>query len=143
MNRLQVVAQTVWIGGLWVIGLLVAPVLFALLERSAAGTVAGVLFARLAWVGLVCGAILLIAHLWRDGLSSVREGDLWLVVAMLLCTAVNHFGVTPIIGNLKQHMSNAAVGIFDGGFATWHAISSLIYLLQSVLGLVYLLRQAR
>jgi hypothetical protein len=37
-------------------------------------------------------------------------------------------------------MNQAAEGLFGGGFATWHAISSLIYLVQSLMGLAYLLR---
>lgn len=37
-------------------------------------------------------------------------------------------------------MNHAAEGLFGGGFATWHAISSLIYLVQSLMGLVYVWR---
>ncbi|OWY37579.1 hypothetical protein CEK28_16250 [Xenophilus sp. AP218F] len=140
MNGLRAIAKTFWIGGLWVIGIIVAPVLFASLDKMTAGMVAGKLFAAIAWVGLVCGVILLVDQIWRDGVRGVREAAFWLVVAMLACTIINHFAVTPIIANLKLQMNHAAEGLFGGGFATWHAISSLIYLVQSLLGLIYIWR---
>ena len=142
MNRLRAIAATFWIGGLWIVGLVVAPVLFRSLDTAVAGMVAGNIFAVQAWVGLVCGVILLIDAIWRDGVSGVRAVSFWLVVGMLVCTVVNHFAVTPIIVDLKQGMNHAAQGMFGGGFATWHAISSLIYLLQSLLGLGYVLKHS-
>ena len=142
MNRIRAVAATFWIGGLWIVGLVVAPVLFQSLDRNVAGMVAGNIFAVQAWVGLVCGVILLIDAIWHDGVSCVRTVPFWLVLGMLVCTVVNHFAVTPIIVDLKQGMNHAALGMFGGGFATWHAISSLIYLLQSLLGLGYVLKHS-
>jgi len=51
---------TLWVGGLWAIGYIVAPALFANLEdRALAGTLAGVMFNIIAWVGLACGSLLL------------------------------------------------------------------------------------
>ncbi|QOZ82815.1 MULTISPECIES: DUF4149 domain-containing protein [Chromobacterium] len=140
MDGLRSIAKTFWIGGLWVIGIIVAPVLFAMLDRVTAGMVAGKLFASIAWVGLVCGAILLVDHIRRNGAAGVKESGFWLVMGMLACTLINHFAVTPIIANLKAQMNHAAEGLFGGGFATWHAISSLIYLVQSLMGLVYVWR---
>lgn len=142
MDRLRVIAATFWIGGLWIVGLVVAPVLFQSLDRNLAGMVAGNIFAVQAWVGLVCGVILLVDAIWRDGVNGVRSAPFWLVLGMLICTVVNHFAVTPIIVDLKQGMNHAAQGMFGGGFATWHAISSLIFLLQSLLGLGYVLKHS-
>ena len=140
MDGLRAVTRTFWVGGMWVVGLLVAPVLFASLNKVTAGMIAGTLFAYIAWVGLVCGVFLLADYIWRVGARGVREGTFWLLVGMLLCTVINHFAVSPIIADLKQSMNQAAEGLFGGGFATWHAISSLIYLVQSLLALVYVLR---
>ena len=108
MNGLREIARTLWIGGMWVVGIIVAPVLFSALNNATAGMVAGRMFAAIAWVGLVC-------------------------------IIINHFAVTPIIAGLKAQMNHAAEGLFGGGFATWHAISSLIYLVQSLMGLMYIL----
>ncbi|MDF0605482.1 DUF4149 domain-containing protein [Neisseriaceae bacterium TC5R-5] len=140
MDGLRSIAKTFWVGGLWVIGILVTPVLFSTLDRAIAGMVAGKLFAGIAWVGLVCAVFLMVEQVWRHGVRGVQTTSFWLVFAMLLCTLVNHFAVSPIIADVKLQMNQAAEGLFGGGFATWHAISSLIYLLQSVLGLVYVWR---
>ncbi|RBJ65752.1 DUF4149 domain-containing protein, partial [Pseudomonas sp. MWU12-2534b] len=67
MDGLRALAKTFWIGGLLVIGIIVAPVLFKSLDAATAGMVAGRLFAVIAWVGLVCGMILLVDQVWRNG----------------------------------------------------------------------------
>ncbi|HJV06458.1 MAG TPA: DUF4149 domain-containing protein [Chromobacteriaceae bacterium] len=143
MDGLRSIAKTFWIGGMWVIGLIVTPALFSNLDKVTAGMVAGKLFAAIAWVGLVCGVILLIGEVMRHGVRGMKEAGFWLIVAMLICTIINHFAVSPIIANLKLQMNHAAEGLFGGGFATWHAISSLIYLVQSLMGLAYILKGER
>jgi hypothetical protein len=141
MDALKAIARTFWIGGMWIIGIVVTPVLFAMLDKATAGMVAGRLFQSVAWVGLVCGTFLLVHAIWREGLRGMKGGGFWLILAMLVCTVINQFAVSPMIANLKLHMNQAAEGLFGGGFGTWHAISSLIYLLQSLMGLAYILRK--
>jgi len=141
MNWIRAIAATLWIGGMWIVGLLVAPLLFASLDRVTAGMVAGRIFAVLGWVGLICGILLLVDIIWRDGVSGVKGALFWVAFGMLACTVINQFAVTPIIAQLKLGMNHAAQGMFGGGFATWHAISSLIYLVQSLLGLIYVLKR--
>jgi len=141
MDGLKAIARTFWIGGMWIVGIVVTPILFSMLDKSSAGMVAGKLFQAIAWVGLVCGAFLLVHAVWRDGVRGIKSAGFWLVFAMLVCTVINQFAVSPIIANLKLHMNQAAEGLFGGGFGTWHAISSLIYLVQSLMGLAYVLRK--
>ena len=51
-EALYLLAITLWVGGMWAIGYLAAPVLFASLgDRQLAGMVAGKLFALIGWVG--------------------------------------------------------------------------------------------
>jgi len=140
MNGLKAIARTFWIGGMWVIGIIVTPVLFSVLDHPSAGLVAGRLFQSIAWAGMLCGPFLLVHALWQDGVRAMKGGAFWLVFGMLVCTVFNQFAVFPMVSNLKQHMNQAAEGLFGGGFGTWHAISSLIYLVQSLMGLVYVLR---
>lgn len=140
MDGLRAIARTLWIGGMWVVGIIVAPILFSALDNVTAGMVAGRLFAAIAWVGLVCGIFLLADYVLRYGARGLKQGGFWLLLGMLVCIVINHFAVTPIIASLKLQMNHAAEGLFGGGFSTWHAISSLIYLLQSLMALVYLLR---
>lgn len=137
-NGLKNVLTTLWIGGMWIIGIVVTSILFASLDKTVAGMLAGKMFHAIGWIGIVAGSFLAIWWIWIDGLRAFRGVALWLVLAMLLCTLINQFAIFPLIAEIKPAMSSAATGMFGGGLAQWHTISSLIYLLQSVLGLVYI-----
>lgn len=59
-DALYFIALTLWVGGLWAIGYLVAPTIFSTLtDRQLAGALAGKLFALIGWIGLGCAAYLL------------------------------------------------------------------------------------
>lgn len=122
---------------MWVIGVIVAPILFGSVDKSVAGMLAGKMFNAIGWVGVVAGIYLAIWWIWVDGFRAFRSGMLWLVIGMLTCTLINQFAVFPIIASFKPAVSNATEGVFGGGLSSWHTISSLIYLAQSVLGVLY------
>ena len=82
-EALYLLVITLWVGGLWAIGYLVAPVLFSSLgDRQLAGQVAGRLFALIGWLGLGSAAYLLLFLLGRCGAAAVRRGVFWLVLVM-------------------------------------------------------------
>lgn len=121
---------TLWVGGLWAVGYMVAPALFATLgDRALAGTLAGVMFQIIAYVGLVCGALLLVFNQLR---SVGRRGN-WralVLLAMLLSVLAGEFLLGPEIAGLRdQGLSDSAQ------FARLHGIAASVYLLTSMLGL--------
>ena len=64
----QRILLTAWVGGLWAIGYIAAPTLFATLDdRAMAGMLAGEMFHIINWLGLVCGISLLIITVKRYG----------------------------------------------------------------------------
>jgi hypothetical protein len=135
---LQEIAVTLWVGGLWVTGYMVAPVLFhALSDKMLAGMLAGRMFTAIAYIGMACGAYLLAYRIARAGSSAFREAFFWAVVVMLLLTLAGHFGIQPIIERLKEAALPRDVmqSVFRDRFSTWHGISSILYLIQSLLGL--------
>lgn len=135
----QAVAATLWVGGLWVTGFVVAPVLFAVIpERALAGLVAGKLFSLMAWIGIACASGLLLCRLLRSGRRAWREGRLWLVVVMLLLVVVGECGVQPVMTSLREQAFPQPVmeSLLRDRFALWHGVSSGLFLIQSVLGLV-------
>jgi len=137
-EALYLFAITLWVGGMWAIGYLAAPVLFASLgDRQLAGMVAGKLFALLGWIGLGSAAYLLVFLLARWGGRFIKSGVFWLVVAMALITAASQFGIQPLMAQLKADALPREVmeSVFRDRFATWHGISSILYLVQSLLGL--------
>jgi vacuolar-type H+-ATPase subunit I/STV1 len=110
---------------------MVAPALFATLEdRALAGTLAGVMFNIIAWVGLACGSLLL---LFNQLHHSEKRLNLPAVVLMLMLalTAVGQFVLAPKVAAMRVE------GLAGSeAFATMHGIASVAYLLTSVLGLV-------
>lgn len=129
------VLLTVWVGGLWIVGYLVAPVLFATLDdRTLAGQLAGQLFGYMGYIGLVAGGLLLISLLSDAGAGWLRAWRIWVLLLMLVLVIVGAFVVQPMMQDLKLQ------GLLPGSeqaarFGLLHGVSSVLYLLTSLLGL--------
>lgn len=137
-EALYFVVLTAWIGGMWAIGYLVAPTLFATLgDRQLAGLVAGKLFWLMGWIGLGGGAYVLVFLLARLRAAAFKRAALWLTLAIIAMTAASQFGIQPLMAQLKAEAWPREVmeTVLRDRFATWHGISSILYLVQSVLGL--------
>lgn len=132
-----------WIGGLWTIGYLAAPVLFASLgDKQLAGMLAGRLFELMAWIGIAAAAYLIIYRIARDGGAALKTLFFWMVALILALTLIGLFGIQPIMQSLKdQAMPHAVMqSVFADRFARWHGVSSILYLIQSMLGLLLVWR---
>jgi uncharacterized membrane protein len=140
MPRIRLLIAVLWVGSLWTIGYIVAPTLFATLEdRSLAGTIAGRLFRIEAWISLTCAATLVLLIL-RDKAAQLNvKACLVLVSAMLACTLIGHFGLQPFMAALRESGGVTSDAV-RAKFGMLHGISSAIYLIQSVLGAVLLIR---
>lgn len=137
------VSLVLWIGGMWAIGYLAAPVLFASLDdKQLAGVLAGKLFALMAWIGMGAAIYLLVYRIARDGGAALKTLFFWVVALILVLTLAGHFGIQPIMQGLKNQAMPQAVmqSVFADRFARWHGISSILYLIQSTLGLVLVWR---
>jgi len=140
------IAVTLWVGGMLAVGYLAAPVLFSqLADRSVAGTVAGEMFSVMAWVGLACGSYLLLFVLLGKGWRAIRSGVFWIVLLMLALTMAGHFGVQPILAQLKADALPRQVmeSALRDRFSTWHGVSSGLYLVQTLLGIALVILQER
>jgi hypothetical protein len=136
-DALQSMTASLWVGGLWAIGFIVAPVLFATLpDRALAGLLAGKLFSLMAWTGMACALYLLLYRLLRDGMGALRQGVLWVVLLMLVLTLAGEFGVQPVLAALKEQALPRQVmeSVLRDRFAAWHGVASGLYVIQSVLG---------
>jgi len=136
LNGLQRLLLTVWVGGMWAIGYVVAPVLFSAIEsRMQAGAIAGILFTILSWIGLGCGALILVLQ-WRAGARGISRVAVMSVMAMLVITAIGQFGIQPVMADLKTLVTPGTEmsGALRERFGMWHGISSVLFLCSSVLG---------
>lgn len=145
---LQAIAITLWVGGLWVTGYLVAPLLFANLpDRVLAGHLAGKIFEAMAYLGLACGAAILLLMAWREPKTVTGDYVFRIAVLMLLITVAGQFGIQPLLASLKQQA--LPLGVMEsparGRFAFWHGVARIMHLAQSLLGLalVWLERRRR
>ncbi len=129
------VALALWAGGTWTVGYIVAPLLFATLDdRMLAGTLAGRGFSAIAWVGIGCGLVLLATETHR--LRRWSPSALMVVAAALL-GAIGEFALHPKIAALRSS------GFGDlAQFRLLHGLSSVMYLLQSLL-LLWLVARPR
>jgi len=142
-DGLAAILLVLWVGGLWAIGGIAAPTLFAEIpDRQLAGNVAGELFKWTAWLGIVAGGYLLIHRLGRDGFQALKQAFFWIVLVMLLLVLGQHFGIQPVLQALKDQAMPQAVmeSAFRSRFAAWHGVSSIVYLIESLLGLVLVWR---
>ena len=137
-DALYLFSLTLWVGGMWAIGYMVAPALFAsLADRQLAGMLAGKLFSLIGWVGLASAAYLLVFLIARAGVRVFKSGLFWLILLMAALTAASQFGIQPLMAQLKADALPREVmeSVLRDRFATWHGISSILYLVQSMLGL--------
>lgn len=142
-DKLALVVVTLWVGALWTTGYVVAPALFHhLQDRQLAGNLAGELFTLVAYIGFASAFYLLLQRLLSAGSQALKQGFFWIVILMLLLTLAGHFGIQPLMAALKAQALPADVmnSVFASRFKTWHGISSVAYLIQSLLGLVLVLK---
>ena len=143
-ERVRVLTAALWAGSLWTVGYLVAPLLFATLpDRATAGNTAGSVFLVEAWLSVFCAVVLIVTEMStaKDSNALGRKCRLWLVPGMLGCTVVGYFGLHPFMAAIREAAGAGAA--MDAGastrFAVLHGISSVLYLIQSLLAVVLVL----
>jgi len=144
LNGLQRLLLTVWVGAMWAVGYLVAPVLFAAIEsRMQAGAIAGILFTAVSWIGFVCGGLILLIQ-WRAGDRGLSGAAVVCIVAMLVMTSIGQFGLQPLMADIKTQFPAGVEmsGELRSRFGMLHGISSSLFLIASVLGALAIWRSA-
>jgi len=136
-QQLATLTITAWVGGLWTIGYLAVPILFqAQPDRQLAGMLASKMFETLGYVGIVCATYLLLYRWMAVGKQLLRDRDALIVVVMLSITLANLCYIQPLMADLK--IQSLPLDVMQSGFAPqfkiWHGISSILYLIESLLG---------
>lgn len=131
------VLLSLWVGALWSIGYLAVPTLFASLDdRALAGMLAGRMFTGVSLIGLGCGTALL-SMFWMQSARPLQERRVQLLLTMMVLVVLGEFVLQPQMAELK------AEGLVEGSgvaarFGVLHGIASLLYLANSVIGVVVL-----
>ena len=147
MNKITAILRdfsiTLWAGGLWSVGYLVAPLLFSALDdRTLAGTLAGRMFHGIAWVGIACGAFLLLYECFSFKAGVLKRLVFWLVALMLAMTVIQQFWLQPFVAALRSAGAPVdALNKLPGhSFVFWHGMASVLYLFESLLALVLVVK---
>ena len=145
-QRLFMVLGSLWVGSLLTVGYLVAPTIFSQsLDRQAAGMIAGAIFRVEAYVSLVFSvALLVFANLLVNrGLNQFRFIR-WVLLGMLACTLCATFIFIPWLEMIRDQALQQGMPVMLSSSATLfsrlHGVSSILFLCQSLLGLILVWR---
>jgi predicted neutral ceramidase superfamily lipid hydrolase len=133
----------IWVGGTWAVGYLAVPVLFrTLADHQLAGLLAGKMFTLMGNIGIVCAIYLLAYQFLQFGGSAWKRQYFLLVASMLVILLVILCGIQPIMADLKIQAMPLDVmqSALASKFKVLHGVSSVLYLLQSLLGVVLALK---
>jgi hypothetical protein len=134
-RRVAAVLSGLWAGAIAAIAFIAAPAGFAVLQRTEAGVLAGLLFQREAYAGLAVAVVMLLLVKRRAavaaaaGRGSAFSTDLVLVLAAMFCTIVGYFVVQPM-------MQQARMGQGPWTFAVLHGASAVLFGVKGLLALV-------
>jgi hypothetical protein len=130
LATVRLLVVTLWAGSLWTIGYMVAPTLFGTLhDRVLAGVIAGSMFTTGAWVSMACGVFTLGLLAVAKDVTDQRRKTLYIIVGVMLgCLLLSHFGLRPVMAEVKEAGDKAKFGML-------HGVSMVLYLIQSVLAL--------
>lgn len=142
MNRLCALLTSLWLGMQIMAGYVAAPILFERLGKQEAGNIAGVLFSINNYFGLLAWTMAWLVVRSNQNRSLNNNGKVApkFIILLLLLTASNQFLISPVIAAHKTGTANWLLSLLGGSFGMWHGISSIIYLVCSVLGLGLLWR---
>lgn len=137
------VVITLWVGALWMTGL-TAYTLFQMFPNDThlAGEIAGRLFTLVSYIGMGAGFYLLIQRVTLAGTQALKQPYFWIVLGMLMLVLIGHFGIQPLIAQLKVDAlpNDVMQSVFASRFKAWHGVASLAYLIECVLGLMLVLK---
>ena len=142
LARLNLIVITLWVGALWTTGLSAYILFDTLQDKQLAGSLAGELFTVVSYIGLSSAFYLLVQRLMDYGTGALKQSFFWAAFVMLLLILAGHFGIQPILAQLKADAMPTDVmhSIFAERFGKWHGIASVAYLVECLLGFVLVLK---
>ena len=148
-QRVFSVISGLWVGSFITVGFLVVPVLFSSLgDRQVAGMVAANLFKTTAYMGVVLSALLMLManHLVRQG-KHLYSLTRWILLGMLACAIGAAFIIIPWMNSLRDQALFAGLSVRESTnaalFNRLHVVSSALFMIQSLLGLLLVWRATK
>jgi uncharacterized membrane protein len=148
LRTFMLLALIVWIGGIIFFAFVLAPTLFTVLPNTQlAGAVVSPALTKLHWMGLISGAVFLLASViynWRKYLQlRLFTATHVLMVLMLALTAISQFAITPRMRFLRAGPLSMDTMAAHAEFDSLHAWSTRSEGAVLLLGLVVTVLTAR
>jgi hypothetical protein len=139
----RLLLAALWAGSIWAVSYLAAPSAFAVLGSTQAGDVVGVMLTRSAWLAIVLALLLALLVARAPDLDGPRRRWLFgLIGAMLACSLGVYLGLQPAMAAIREAAGPAGVHASPqyGTFMALHGVSQVLYLLESILGAVLVIK---
>lgn len=143
LPALRLLLAALWAGSVWAVSYLAAPSAFSVLDSTRAGSVVGVMLTRLAWLSMLMAPLLgLVALRCADVDARRRRMIVGLAGGMLACSLAVYLGLQPMMAAIREAAGPAGVRASPqwGTFAALHGVSQLLYLVESVLGAILVVK---
>jgi len=148
-QRIFSLISGLWVGSFITVGFLVVPVLFSSLgDRQVAGMVAANLFKTTAYTGIALSIFLMVManYLVRQGSDHYRNTR-WILLGMLVCTVGAAYIMIPWMNSLRDQALYSGLSVRESTnaalFSRLHGVSSTLFMIQAVLGLVLVWRATK
>jgi hypothetical protein len=141
--HLRLLLAALWAGSVWAVSYLAAPSAFAVLDSTLAGSVVATMLTREAWLAIVLALLLWLLVARSEDLDAVRRRWLnWTIAGMLACSLAVYLGLQPVMAAIRESAGPAGVRASPqwGTFMALHGVSQLLYLIESVLGALLVIK---
>jgi hypothetical protein len=142
MNTFLKLLIALWVGSLWWM-IVVANVIFDKVPTSyLAGLIAGQLFEYLSYLSLIVLTFVMFRLLKGEGWRVLKNSLFWISLLIVFIVLMNLFGIKPFLETLKIQALPKEVmeSIFADRFSLWHGLSSIAYLIHSLLATFLMLK---
>lgn len=137
LANVRLLLAALWAGSVWAVSYLAAPSAFAALDSTGAGNVVAIMLTRSAWLAIALAVLLALLTARASDLDARRRRWLFaLIGGMLACSLVVYLGLQPMMAAIRESAGPAGVRASPqwGTFAALHGVSQVLYLAESILG---------
>jgi hypothetical protein len=139
----RLLLAALWAGSVWAVSYLAAPSAFAVLDSTQAGNVVGMMLTRSAWLAIALAVVLALLTARAADVDAQRKRWLYgLIAGMLACSLVVYLGRQPMMAAIREAAGPAGVRASPqrGTFAALHGVSQVLYLAESILGAILVVK---
>lgn len=139
----RLLLAALWAGSVWAVSYLAAPSVFAVLDSTGAGNVVAVMLTRSAWLAIAVAVLLALLVARSNDLNARQRRLLFMLVAgMLACSLAVYLGLQPAMAAIRAAAGPAGVKASAqyGTFMALHGVSQALYLIESILGAVLVVK---